>query len=134
MLLMWILIFAITVFFFLQKIRYNYVCLLITMHSQVRELARHIAREEFQNFPTRNPLRLSSSTDMEMLRSQVCVFGHVLFYLLLLKRWSFSLALNVIVRPDEPSRYAESGLGKMRIAGYGTITIGKLGWKVCVFW
>jgi len=68
------------------KIGYNYVCLSITMHSQLRELARHIAREEFRDFPTRNPLRLGSSTDMEMLRSQVCVFGHVLFYLLLLKR------------------------------------------------
>jgi hypothetical protein len=67
-------------------IGYNYVCLSITMHSQLRELARHIAREEFRDFPMWNPLRLSSSTDMEMLRSQVCVFGHVLFYLLLLKR------------------------------------------------
>lgn len=47
----------------------------ITMHNQVRDLARHIAREELRALPTLQPLRLSSSDDVQqMLQSQVCKF------------------------------------------------------------
>ena len=50
----------------------------LTMHDQLRELARHIARdarESFRVLPTvRIPLRLSSSNDIfELWQSQVCV-------------------------------------------------------------
>jgi hypothetical protein len=71
---------AMTFFFFLQRIECNDIQLSITMHDQIRELARHIAREEFHVRKTRNPLRLSSSNDLdEMLRLQE-VFITVLFY------------------------------------------------------
>jgi hypothetical protein len=60
----------------------------LTMHDQLRELARHIAREEYRVFPICNPLRLSSSNDIEeMLQSQVCVFALFYYFILLwLKR------------------------------------------------
>jgi len=39
----------------------------IRMHDHIRQLARHIAREEFGVLPTRKPLRLSSLNDVEEL-------------------------------------------------------------------
>ena len=60
----------------------------LTMHNQLRELARHIAREARESFrvlPTvRIPLRLTSSNDIfELWQSQVCV--SVLYFIHLVR-------------------------------------------------
>lgn len=53
---------------FFEKIGYDYIRLSITMHDQVKQFARHIAREECRRFPTLNPLRLISSDDVDILQ------------------------------------------------------------------
>lgn len=117
----------------------------LAMHDQLRQLARHIARQEFRVMPTHNPLRVSSSKDIvELWNSHVCVIiFHIIHLFIVVKiglpsvtiAYSIKLlhfnSVYMILRAHYMYQYGEFGPRKMRVHRNSPVSVSNVSIYSC---